>query len=210
MLNARSQQVDKVVTRFSGRGRHVSREDDDPSCYFLFFQNTQQSSTNRVRLARTENIDTYFRISLTPTLFSCEKNMNIWSVGSWFALVKKLSWFRLCKPPSAQVVLSSKEAHTRRCQSDSRTSTGMSLDPYWFPRLTLGIPGVFRHEFCLKIDMRGANSVFNQFVNCPVDGPELCGFILLGHDGFEKDALLLSSCPRPHWMNRPRSRSTRL
>jgi hypothetical protein len=60
---------------------------------------------------------TDFRMVFTPTLFSSEKNMNIWLEGSVRELVKKLSWLRL-HGKAAQLVTRFKHFQ-RNCALDS-------------------------------------------------------------------------------------------
>jgi hypothetical protein len=66
--------------------------------FAMFFSSRMLSSlrgSRKLLTARQSGEYTNFRMVFTPTLFSSEKNINIWLEGSVWEFVKKLSWLRL-------------------------------------------------------------------------------------------------------------------
>ena len=104
-----------------GRG-HGARENDNTLRNVFLLQDVEQPE-RKLRIGICEwhvkvyGENTNFRMVFTPTLFSSEKNMNIWLEGSVRELVKKLSWLRL-QDKAAQSVTRFEDSQ-RSCALDS-------------------------------------------------------------------------------------------
>lgn len=85
-------------THLSSGWCHSTGENDDTLVNRLFFKNTNESAKEHVEDNDVDQTDlkvAYFRMVLTPTLLSSEKNTKIWSLASRWWFVKKLSMLRL-------------------------------------------------------------------------------------------------------------------
>jgi hypothetical protein len=88
-----------MKTHLSCRRRHGAWENDNTLRNVFLLQDVEQPRRKLVEF-REWHVKMYgkytnFRMVFTPTLFSSEKNINIWLEGSVRELVKKLSWLRL-------------------------------------------------------------------------------------------------------------------